>query len=405
MFSLQFTTLDFILIGIVAVCVAGLLLYYIPLNRRVTRRVEADTAEIDGGALDLIADAAYPSVSVIVYVNGNAVGLAEMLPYILEQDYPAPMEVIVVNDGPRAVIEDAIGDLEMHYNNLYMTFTPPNSRNLSRKKLSLMLGVKAARYDTLMMTTASCRPCSPLWLRSMMRHVAAGDDIVIGMSVDVATDEAPRRRESRIAAFDIASEKGRYLSWAIKGRPYRADGNNLAYRREVFTANRGFSTHLNFNFGDDDIFIHQVARNRRTSVELSQASVVRQLSDDLKKSHSFDKLRYDFTGRHIKTDTRYRQGLASTAWWVWALVSLAIIVKGVLTMQFVMPAATVVLGVALCVPVMVSWRHLTTALYLRRLTLTVPWMMLAYPFYNLAYRYRGYRNKTKNYTWTSEKLF
>lgn len=405
MFSLEFTTLDYILLGIVVASVAFLLLYYLPLNRRVARRVAADTASIEDGALELIAPSAYPSVSVIVYVNGNAIGLAEMLPYILEQDYPAPMEVIVVNDGPRAVIEDAIGDLEMRYNNLYMTFTPPNSRNLSRKKLSLMLGVKAARYDTLVMTTASCRPCSPLWLRSMMRHVAAGSDIVIGMSVDVATDDAPRSRETRMAAFDIAAEKGRYLSWAIKGCPYRADGNNLAYRREVFTANRGFSTHLNFNFGDDDIFIHQVARNRSTAVELSSASVVRQLSNNLAKSHDFDKLRYDFTGRHISTSARYWQGLASTAWWLWLLATAAVIALGVIRMQFVMPIAVAVLALALCVPVMISWRHLSRALYLRPLTLTVPLMMLVYPFYNFSYMIKGRRNKTKNYTWTSEKLF
>lgn len=389
--------------GVGAAAVLYILAFYLGLCRRVVGKCRRDAAAVDDGSLGLISPGAFPSVSVIVYVNGDANLLPGMLPLILEQDYPAPMEVIVVNDGERAMIEEAVGDLELQYSNLYLTFTPPNSRNLSRKKLSLTIGAKAARYDTLVMTTASCQPGSPLWLRAMMSHVAQGADLVVGYSVAVPDADAEKKRQSRVASFDIVSTSLRYLSWAIQGRPYRADGNNLAYRREVFVKNRGFSTHFNFNFGDDDIFVRQVAPHCRTAVELSPDSIIKLRTDDLAKQHAFDKQRYDFTGRHIPNSARWYQAAGSWAWWIWLLCSVGVILAG---LPSVVPAiAVTLLSLGLCVPLMISWRRASRALFQRPLMLTVPWLMLVYPFYNMWYRLRSRREREKNYTWTSHKLF
>ena len=181
-----------ILLGAMALCFILIAAVIWPKLRRVARRVALDDEEpLPAGG--------YPSVSVVVYSQTDATNLRTLIPQILEQDYPAPMEVIVVNDEGSEQTESTVSELELRYSNLYMTFAPLNSRNLSRRKLAITLGVKAARYDVLLLTRGNCRIDSPLWLRSMMRHIAAGKEVVIGYAEptgeDLAdTDRRPRRR-------------------------------------------------------------------------------------------------------------------------------------------------------------------------------------------------------------------
>lgn len=404
MFTLEISIISWILLG-AAVVAGGLVgLYYRLMTGRVTGRRREDSAEIAEGCLDRIAVEAWPAVSVIVYVNGETTELTEMLPMVLEQDYPAPMEVIVVNDGDRGEIEGYIGSLEMIYSNLYMTFTPADSRNLSRKKLSLMLGIKAARYDALVFTTAACRPVSAQWLKSMMRHVVEGAEIVIGHSVAVGKEDAENGRENRRDSFDTVMTDMRYLSRAIKGHPYRADGNNLAYLKDVFTANRGFSSHMNFRYGDDDIFIQQVTDSgRRCAVELSDESMLKELTDNVTANHRHDKLRYNFTGRYTGGAARRAAGLASAGWWLWLLCLAGASLTGLPSL--IPLIAAVVAGLATALPVMVVYRRAAREMYGRPLFLTVPWLMLWYPFYNSGYRITGWRKKANNLNWTSDKYF
>ncbi len=97
----------------------------------------------------------YPAVSVIVYAQNDAENLVKYLPKILNQAYPE-FEVIVVNDDSTDDSKDILSVLETQYKNLYHTYVPEGSRNLSHKKLALTLGIKAARYDIVVFTNANC---------------------------------------------------------------------------------------------------------------------------------------------------------------------------------------------------------------------------------------------------------
>lgn len=382
--------LDYSLLGAVAVSVVLLLIFYLRPIMRVTRRV-ADDAEAP------LPEGGYPAVSVIVYTNSDGDNLATLLPMILEQDYPAPLEVIVVNDGDASEIEGVIGNLELRYSNLYMTYAPARSRNLSRKKLSVTLGIKAARYDTVVLTTGNCQPCASTWLRSLCRGFVEGKDIVIGYAVPALAPGSEEKPLSRTASFDIQADAVRYLSYAIAGRPYRGNACNLAYRKEVFRDARGFSTHLNLKFGDDDIFINQVADRSNTAVEISPDAMVYSFEYNPAKAHRFNKLRYDFTARRLHTSAFIATAFCSWLWWIWVGLSVAAIVFG---LPSVIPAIAVTLmSLGLCIPVMTAWRSCARSLGSRPLLLTVVWFILIHPFYNLSYRLRGHFNKSRNFTW------
>ncbi len=391
-FDLSLT--DYYIIGAALFCAVLLLLLFLPAVIRVTRRVSRDASEP-------MPDVEYPPVSVIVYTNSDGDNLAALLPEILEQDYPSPFEVIVVNDGDASEIECSIGALELRYSNLYMTYAPSRSRNLSRKKLSLTLGIKAARYDTVVITSGNCRPCSSLWLRGLCRNFTDGKDIVIGYAIPAQYPESTRPRISRTASFDETYSAVRYLSWGIAHRPFRGDGSNIAYRKCVFTDAKGFSSHLNLNFGDDDIFINQVATRENTAIELSPDSMVYSFEHDPSHAHRFNKMRYDFTSRRIHTGAFRYFAACSWLWWLWLLTSAGATAYGLLvgTMSLIPALAVTAIALGLCIPVMVAWRSCARSLAARPLCLTVIWFILLHPFYNIYYRIRGHYSKSRNFTW------
>ncbi|MBP5712258.1 MAG: hypothetical protein J6W77_04550 [Prevotella sp.] len=88
----------------------------------------------------------WPRISILITAHDNAMELDNHLPTLLSQDYPGIFEVIVVAEKGDGSTEDV---LKRYLNNrlLYYTFIPDSSRYMSRKKLMITLGVKAARYE------------------------------------------------------------------------------------------------------------------------------------------------------------------------------------------------------------------------------------------------------------------
>ena len=75
-------------------------LYFFRVRNVVAYRRRADRERPDK------PDAAYLPASVIVYSQGDADALTALLGSLLNQDYPAAFEVIVVNDGESADVRD-----------------------------------------------------------------------------------------------------------------------------------------------------------------------------------------------------------------------------------------------------------------------------------------------------------
>ena len=149
MFEIEFTPIIIALLSGVLICSLYLLLGFRHYVSSVSRAASVDDSEDRGD------DASLPGVSVIVCAEDDARNLETLLPAILTQDYPGPFEVIVVNDGALPATKEVIARLEEKYSNLYMTFTPLESRSLSRRKLALTLGIKAARHEVVVLTTGN----------------------------------------------------------------------------------------------------------------------------------------------------------------------------------------------------------------------------------------------------------
>lgn len=364
------------------------MIYLLAAYRRFTRLRPPEEAPLPD-------DDRLPGVSVVVYARDNASELRETLPEILAQDYPVEkMEVIVVNDGSVDEVTDVVNHLGQSHANLYITFVPDEAHNLSRKKLAVSLGIKAARKEVVVMTTAECRPASRQWLR----HMAApfpGSEVVLGWAA-IDNLHGPMLR------FDEAARGTTWLSAALNGHPYRGIGFNLAYRRATFFEAKGFSRSLNLHNGDDDIFIHQIANCDNTSVVLSPDALMSVSFQKPKAAYHDLRLRHCFTQRRLPKGARRMMGSGTLAMWLW----LASVATGVV---FSLPnwfpsclfAATIP---ALWIPLTVNWLRTGRTLGISLSPALLWWEMLWRWLPDLRCRIACGSSNRRNFTWHTKKI-
>ena len=68
---------------------------------------------------------------------------------------------------------------------------------------------------------------------------------------------------NKVIRFETFHTALQYFGYELAGKPYMGVGRNLAYRRDVFLRNKGFSSINHIPSGDDDLFINQVANKKK----------------------------------------------------------------------------------------------------------------------------------------------
>lgn len=232
-------------------------------------RLPAGAGESDGGSGTLGDESseALPPLSVIVVACDNAVELRSNMPFILGQTYPAGYEVIVAVEKSDDDTEAVIKGIADRYDNFYATYVPRSSRYMSRRKLAVTLGVKAAKSEWIVMTDASCAPRSDRWLRTMASNCADGVNIVMGYSGYSSETRCGYR-------FERLRREIYLLREAQRGTAYRAEGNNIMFRKSEFMEGKGYEGNLKYTRGEYDFLVNKYARKGRTAVELRRTAWV-----------------------------------------------------------------------------------------------------------------------------------
>lgn len=201
----------------------------------------------------------WPRISILITAHDNALELDNHLPTLLSQDYPGIFEVIVVAEKGDGSTEDV---LKRYLNNrkLYYTFIPDSSRYMSRKKLMITLGVKAARYEWILLTEASSTPLSDTWLKTFAKNMTDDTNLVLGYSNYAKEALAYYRFEQlRNACYCLNKAKG--------GIAYRTNSNNVAFKKEEFINKGGYRGNLQFLRGEYDFLVNKYAKREQTAVE------------------------------------------------------------------------------------------------------------------------------------------
>lgn len=393
--SLDISLPVILLIAAVAVLYALLWPVYLWRIRRVTHAVSMANAE-ETSDTDTY-EGFLPAVSVVIYSSGGENSLRRVLQQVIGQDYPSPFEVIVVTDGQSPECSAVVGEFRRVYPNIYMTYTPDDARNVSRKKLALTLGMKAARYDVVVHTTAAVSIDSDRWLYEMARPFGLGATVAIGYAYVPSEndDKAGRRRRM----FNSTADAVTWLSAAIAGKPYRGTEYNLAYLRQAFFDNKGFSHSLNLHTGDDDLLIHELASQNpeKVAVILAQDSMPSIVGVDPCRFYRRQRRCHQFTGEKLPKCSR--RLMAAGAWM--RIASLALAVAAVILSDFnvYVSAVDLVLMIAQWLSVALVWRRAIKALHGRAMLWTLPRLSLTRLIANAVVAIHTMRHHSEYYTW------
>ena len=304
------------------------IIYYTGLYNKINSHSKA----VDKGKI--VYNEELPPLSIIICAHDESYNLRRNLPAILEQDYPQ-FEVIVVNDGSTDESDDILKLLSNQYSHLYHTFTPESSRYISRKKISTTLGIKASKYPWLVFTEANCKPTSNQWLKQMARNFTPDTDIVLGYSNCKQTKGWMNRKTT----FDLFFHSVRYLGMALCGKPFMGIGRNMAYRKELFFEQKGFSTHLNLLRGEDDLFINQVATSTNTRVETDANATIQLKEYRHSKDWKEERMSYLTTSCRYKGQQRSILGFETTSRLLFYAALLTGIVLSCINLHWLMVAA------------------------------------------------------------------
>ena len=210
----------------------------------------------------------YPPVSIVICAKNEDDNLTEFLPKVMSQDYPE-FEVIVVNDCSWDNTENVIDEFAKIFPNLRKATIKEDPYYKHGKKFALLVGIKATRYNHMLLTDADCYPASDQWLKHMANEFSDKKQIILGYGAY----ERGKGFLNKLIRYDSFSIAIQYLSASIKGKPYMGVGRNLAYTKELFFEQKGFSKHYHINSGDDDLFVNQAANEQNTGIVVKAEAI------------------------------------------------------------------------------------------------------------------------------------
>lgn len=235
-------------------------------------------------------------VSVVICARDEADNILKNLPGVLVQKYPTSHEVILVNDNSSDDTRYLLDELHKTFKNLTPLQLSQEAKLMDGKKFPLSMGIRSAKYETLLLTDADCVPASENWMQRMQDGYKPETEIVLGYG----GYHKQKSLLNKIIRFETFHSALQYLSYALAGLPYMGVGRNLSYKKNVFLRNKGFSAINHIPGGDDDLFINKVANKKNTSIVIDTEAHT--LSEPKKKWEEW----YAQKNRHFSTAKYYR---------------------------------------------------------------------------------------------------
>ena len=233
-------------------------------------------------------------ISIILCAKNEIENLKQNIPLLLAQKY-FNFEIVVVNDQSSDNSLLYLESISKKYNNLNILNIDNFVNHSEGKKFALTLGIKTAKHDHLLLTDADCKPDSNEWVKKMSRNFNKSD-IILGFG-GYKKEQGLLNKIIRYDTFNVAQQ---YLSFSLRDHTYMGVGRNLAYKKSLFFDNKGFASHIHIPSGDDDLFIQEISKGKKVSIEIDTNS-----HTTSEVSNSLNEWVYQ-KRRHLSTSPMYK---------------------------------------------------------------------------------------------------
>ena len=264
-------------------------------------------------------------ISVIVCAKNEALHLENLLPALLEQNYSAPLEFILVDDGSNDGTNKIFTSYAKQDKRVKVISLTASKNHKSSKKKAFSTGISQATFDHVLCTDADCMPMSKNWIQHMSSCFNNHKSIVLGYG---AYEKIDNSFLNKIIRYETLLTAMQYCSYASLGYAYMGVGRNLAYAKELFVKVDGFSSHAKIASGDDDLFINEVATKSNTAICLHSDSFTVSKTNTTFKAWIQQKRRHISTASHYKIGHKILLGLFFLSQLVFPILALYLILKG-----------------------------------------------------------------------------
>ncbi len=263
-----------------------------------------------------------PPVSIVICARNEEDNLMNFLPKILDQEYPN-FEVVVVNDCSFDNTGDVLEEFAKKHARLKIVTIKEDEYYSHGKKVALMMGIKGATHDLLLLTDADCQPNSNVWLKNMAASFQPETEIVLGYG----PYEKQKGLLNKLIRFDAWFIGMQYLAYSLARKTYMGVGRNLAYRKELFFRHKGFRSHYHIPSGDDDLFVNEAATKKNTAIEIDPRSFTYSVPEQTWRGWWRQKFRHLQTGKRYKTSHKFLLGFYVFAQWLFlgCLITLLVL--------------------------------------------------------------------------------
>jgi glycosyltransferase involved in cell wall biosynthesis len=246
-------------------------------------------------------------VSLIICARDESPNLQNNLPAILAQQYPYTHELVVVNDSSYDDTQFVLEQFQKIYKHINIVQLTDKAKFVQGKKFPLSVGIKTSKYEVLLLTDADCTPASENWLSSMQSIFKDKIEIVLGYG--------PYKKRkgflNKLIRFETFHTALQYLTYAMSGNAYMGVGRNLAYKKSLFYANKGFASHNNIPSGDDDLFVNKASNKYNTAINIDPESFTYSKPKTTWSEWRSQKVRHFSTSKHYKSVHKFLLGLYS----------------------------------------------------------------------------------------------
>ena len=227
----------------------------------------------------------------------------------------------------------------------------------------------------------------------MIRNFITDIDIVIGNSYEKGEEKAKWSYRFYRLFFKL-----KFFSYAIMHRPYMGEGTNMFIRKELFFNNKGFSSNLSVQYGEDDIFANEIMTKENCRVELSSEAAIENRMYDINGDLREMRLRRSFTDKILKTSAHFVFGIEQISCILFYISFVAVVVWGIITNHLLYT-------IAIC---LFAIRYLSQSIIINRASKTLNcgvngFETLFYdfvrPIENIRFAVLGKNSSYRNYTW------
>jgi cellulose synthase/poly-beta-1,6-N-acetylglucosamine synthase-like glycosyltransferase len=194
-------------------------------------------------------------VSIIIPVRNESQNILHILNDLKKQDYPSHLlEVIIIDDHSTDDTAEQVRSYAMP--NLKLIRLNEKEALNSYKKKAISVAIKDSNAELIVTTDGDCR-MGEKWISTIVNFYKTNDLKFISAPVSFHNE---KNLFEKIQTIEFQYLIGVGAGSINNGFPNTCNGANLAYTRDVFNELDGFKGIDDIASGDDELFLHKVAR-------------------------------------------------------------------------------------------------------------------------------------------------